>query len=179
MSAQTWAWASGLGVGVAVAVPCVRRCCCCRRSCRWCRRWRRCACSRCWRGVIAGRSQPPIYRPGPIHTRCLAVPAVPHWVRRNKMCRVIQSSRDWRRFGAASLESRTTATPSRRKCAEWPWTCRWQSYMHYHRCCEHERVFVPGAVMSGLMRLLPSAVTGPRLLKPAIVSVPVFSAPTV
>jgi hypothetical protein len=44
---------------------------------------------------------------------------------------------------------------------------------------EHERVFVPGAVMSGLMRLLPSAVTGPRLLKPAIVSVPVFNAPAV
>ena len=43
----------------------------------------------------------------------------------------------------------------------------------------HERVPVPGAVISGLMRLLPSAVTGPRLLKPAIVSVPVFKAPTV
>jgi hypothetical protein len=43
---------------------------------------------------------------------------------------------------------------------------------------KHERVFVPGAVTSGLMRLLPSAVTGPRLLKEAIVSVPVFSAPT-
>jgi hypothetical protein len=43
----------------------------------------------------------------------------------------------------------------------------------------HERVFVPGAQMSGLMRLLPSAVTGPRLLNPAIVSVPVFSAPAV
>ena len=44
---------------------------------------------------------------------------------------------------------------------------------------EHERVPVPGAVISGLIRLLPSAVTGPRLLKPAIVSVPVFNAPTV
>ena len=44
---------------------------------------------------------------------------------------------------------------------------------------EHERVPVPGAVMSGLMRLLPSAVTGPRLLKLAIVSVPVLNAPTV
>jgi hypothetical protein len=44
---------------------------------------------------------------------------------------------------------------------------------------EHERVPVPGAVMSGLMRLLPSAVTGPRLLNPAIVSVPVVNAPTV
>ena len=42
-----------------------------------------------------------------------------------------------------------------------------------------ERVGLPGAVMSGLMRLLPSEVTGPRLLKPAIVSVPVFNAPTV
>ena len=42
----------------------------------------------------------------------------------------------------------------------------------------HERVFVPGAEMSGLSRLLPSAVTGPRLLNPAIVSVPVFRAPT-
>lgn len=44
---------------------------------------------------------------------------------------------------------------------------------------EHERVPVPGAAMSGLMRLLPSAVTGPRLLNPAIVSVPVVNAPTV
>ena len=44
---------------------------------------------------------------------------------------------------------------------------------------EHERVFVPGALMSGLMRLLPSAVTGPRLLKEAMVSVPVFKAPAV
>jgi hypothetical protein len=43
---------------------------------------------------------------------------------------------------------------------------------------EAERVFVPGALMSGLMRLLPSAVTGPRLLNVAMVSVPVFSAPT-
>ena len=40
-----------------------------------------------------------------------------------------------------------------------------------------ERVPVPGAQMSGLIRLLPSAVTGPRLLKEAIVSVPVLSAP--
>jgi hypothetical protein len=43
---------------------------------------------------------------------------------------------------------------------------------------EAERVLVPGAEISGLMRLLPSAVTGPRLLKEAMVSVPVFSAPT-
>jgi hypothetical protein len=43
---------------------------------------------------------------------------------------------------------------------------------------EHERVPVPGALISGLIRPLPSAVTGPRLLKPAMVSVPVVSAPT-
>ena len=43
----------------------------------------------------------------------------------------------------------------------------------------HERVPVPGAEMSGLMRLLPSAVTGPRLLNQAIVSVPVVKAPAV
>ena len=42
-----------------------------------------------------------------------------------------------------------------------------------------ERVFVPGALISGLIRLLPSAVTGTRLLNPAIVSVPVFNAPAV
>ena len=41
-----------------------------------------------------------------------------------------------------------------------------------------ERVFVPGAQISGFIRPLPSAVTGPRLLKPAMLSVPVFSAPT-
>ena len=44
---------------------------------------------------------------------------------------------------------------------------------------EHERVPVPGAVISGFIRPLPSAVTGPRLLKPAIVSLPVVNAPTV
>jgi hypothetical protein len=44
---------------------------------------------------------------------------------------------------------------------------------------EHERVPVPGAAISGLMRLLPSTVTGPRLLKEAMVSVPVVNAPTV
>jgi hypothetical protein len=37
-----------------------------------------------------------------------------------------------------------------------------------------ERVPVPGAEMSGLF---PSAVTGPRLLNPAMVSVPVVKAP--
>jgi len=42
-----------------------------------------------------------------------------------------------------------------------------------------ERVPVPGAVISGFIRPLPSLVTGPRLLKPAIVSVPVFKAPAV
>jgi hypothetical protein len=42
-----------------------------------------------------------------------------------------------------------------------------------------ERVPVPGAVISGLVRPLPSLVTGPRLLKPAMVSKPVFSVPTV
>jgi hypothetical protein len=42
-----------------------------------------------------------------------------------------------------------------------------------------ERVGLPGALISGLIRPLPSAMTGPRLLKPAIVSVPVFNAPTV
>jgi hypothetical protein len=42
-----------------------------------------------------------------------------------------------------------------------------------------ERVPVPGAVISGFVRLLPSLVTGPRLLKEAMVSLPVFKAPTV
>lgn len=42
-----------------------------------------------------------------------------------------------------------------------------------------DRVPVPGAVISGLMRLLPSVVTGPRLLKEAMLSVPVFKAPAV
>ena len=42
-----------------------------------------------------------------------------------------------------------------------------------------DRVPVPGAVMSGLIRPLPSLVTGPRLLKLAMVSVPVFNAPAV
>jgi hypothetical protein len=42
-----------------------------------------------------------------------------------------------------------------------------------------ERVAVRGAVTSGLIRPLPSTVTGPRLLKEATLSVPVFKAPTV
>ena len=42
-----------------------------------------------------------------------------------------------------------------------------------------ERVLVPGAEISGFIRPLPSIVAGPRLLKEAMVSVPVFSAPTV
>ena len=41
-----------------------------------------------------------------------------------------------------------------------------------------ERVLVPGADMSGLRRRLPSAVTGPRLLKEAMLSVLVVRAPT-
>ena len=40
-----------------------------------------------------------------------------------------------------------------------------------------ERVPVPGALISGLIRPLPSTVTGPRLLNPAMVSVPVCNAP--
>jgi hypothetical protein len=40
-----------------------------------------------------------------------------------------------------------------------------------------ERVPVPGALISGLIRLLPSAVTGPRLLKLAALSLPVTNAP--
>jgi hypothetical protein len=40
-----------------------------------------------------------------------------------------------------------------------------------------ERVPVPGAQISGLSRPLPSTVTGPRLLNPAMVSVPVCNAP--
>jgi hypothetical protein len=42
-----------------------------------------------------------------------------------------------------------------------------------------ERVLVPGAVISVFIRTLPSTVAGPRLLKKAIVSVPVFNAPAV
>jgi len=42
-----------------------------------------------------------------------------------------------------------------------------------------ERTFVPGAVISGFVRPLASLVTGPRLLKPAIRSEPLFKAPTV
>jgi hypothetical protein len=40
-------------------------------------------------------------------------------------------------------------------------------------------VLVPGAEISGFIRLLPSTVTGPRLLNEAMLSVPVFKAPTV
>jgi hypothetical protein len=40
-------------------------------------------------------------------------------------------------------------------------------------------MFVPGALISGFIRLLPSMITGPRLLKEATLSVPVFNAPTV
>jgi hypothetical protein len=40
-----------------------------------------------------------------------------------------------------------------------------------------DRVLVPGATMSGLIRFEPSTVTGPRLLKLATEFVPVESAP--
>ena len=40
-----------------------------------------------------------------------------------------------------------------------------------------ERVPVPGALISGLIRLLLSAMTGPRLLKLAMLSLPVTNAP--
>jgi hypothetical protein len=40
-----------------------------------------------------------------------------------------------------------------------------------------DRVLVPGATMSGLIRPEPSSVTGPRLLKPTTEVVPVVSAP--
>src|SRR6516164_7842100 len=42
-----------------------------------------------------------------------------------------------------------------------------------------ERLPAPGALISGFIRLLPSIVTGPRLLKEVMLSVPVISAPTV
>ena len=42
---------------------------------------------------------------------------------------------------------------------------------------EHERLPVPGAAMSGLMRFEPSIVTGPRLLKLTTLVVPVLRAP--
>jgi len=42
-----------------------------------------------------------------------------------------------------------------------------------------ERTGLPGAVISGFVRPLPSIVTGPRLLKKAILSVPVSKAPAV
>ena len=42
-----------------------------------------------------------------------------------------------------------------------------------------ERMPAPGAVISGFIRLLPSTVTGPRLLKEVMLSVPVIRAPTV
>jgi hypothetical protein len=42
-----------------------------------------------------------------------------------------------------------------------------------------ERVPVPGALISGFIRPLPSIVTGPRLLKEAMVSLPVTRAPAV
>ena len=41
-----------------------------------------------------------------------------------------------------------------------------------------ERLPVPGALISGLIRPLPSLVTGPRLLNDAMLSVPVVRAPT-
>src|SRR5215470_7284891 len=42
-----------------------------------------------------------------------------------------------------------------------------------------ERLNTPGAVISGFIRLLPSMVLGPRLLKEEMTSFPVIKAPTV
>ena len=55
--------------------------------------------------------------------------------------------------------------------------CR-EAFRGWSRRPVDERVPVPGALMSGLILLLPSDVTGPRLLNPAMVSLPVTSAPT-
>ena len=49
--------------------------------------------------------------------------------------RVIQGVAARSRFGSATPEWPTRAAPWRQRYAESPWTCRWQSYRHYRRCC--------------------------------------------
>jgi hypothetical protein len=108
----------------------------------------------------------------------LGGPAVPHWVEEIKCAELFKASRlavIWcRKLGMAD-HNRPMAPEMCGVAIEVPLA----NVYAVSLLLEHDRVLVPGAAISGFMRLLPSAVTGPRLLKPAIVSVPVFKAPTV
>ena len=105
-------------------------------------------------------------------------PAVPHWVEEIKTAWLFKASRlavIWCRKPGRADHSNAIAPEMCGVAMDVPLAVVYA----LSPALLAERVPVPGAVISGLMRPLPSAVTGPRLLKPAIVSVPVFNAPAV
>ena len=114
----------------------------------------------------------------PSHTHCLEDPRSPHWVEAMWTAELFKASRlavSWcRRLGIAD-HSKAIAPAMWGVAMDVPLKFAYELSLAF----VDERVPVPGALMSGLIRLLPSAVTGPRLLNPAMVSVPVVNAPTV
>ena len=105
-------------------------------------------------------------------------PAVPHWVEDIKTAWLFKASRlaaIWCRKPGRADHSRAIAPEMCGVAMDVPLAVVYA----LSPALLAERVPVPGAVISGLIRPLPSAVTGPRLLKLAIVSVPVFNAPAV
>ena len=95
------------------------------------------------------------------------------------MSRVIQGCPTRIDLVLQARDGPTRAAPLPRRYAESPLTCRWQWYRRYRKSCWPSECLCPEQLISGFIRLLPSTVTGPRLLKEAMVSVPVFRAPTV
>ena len=77
------------------------------------------------------------------------------------------------RLGCADQRSATTPTTCG-PAIDVPWKTEYAESLEL----TEERVPVPGAAMSGLMRPEPSIVTGPRLLKPASAFVVGLIAPT-
>ena len=86
-------------------------------------------------GVGPGYLRPLQYRFDPSHRRCWAVSGLPEGIEPNRFRQPsYPRRRDLPRSGAASWEWLTITAPWRLQYAAWPWTCRWQTYMHYRRC---------------------------------------------
>ena len=132
-------------------------------------------------GVGVGVPPPPASTAAKISTRpqpytLFGGPAAPHRVEAMWTAVLFKASRLWvswcRRLGIAD-HSKAIAPAMWGVAMDVPLKFAYELSLAF----VDERVPVPGATMSGLIRPLPSAVTGPRLLNPAIVSVPVVKAP--
>ena len=130
----------------------------CGCGCRCRRSGCRCCCSSCrpslllWRVAVAVAVGVGVGDP-PAHSRKYVDPAPSIHVvwgaccatlgGRNKTAALFKASRLASIWCLQAWESPTTTAPWRRKYAEWPWTCRWQSYMHYHRCWSTSACWCP------------------------------------